>query len=231
MPFAGGSYLAYSLLDSSIAKPPGDQLTPVYMFVSGCLAAAFAKVTYFLVTCVDKSCRHRGSFCLSTNFHTSAAFLICHWMIRTHAKGLRQVWKHLGKGQFRIRECKQWRWWWQREQQKISMLFYTFFCHHCTTMTWKYLFSQFVEDMNRRQWPSFSYPELWYSPLVQKTHQHLTKWMRWKKRGKVWSSLNTPFKWRFHSHCCCISSLLSNRVLIRKSALPDWAPLPSWELP
>lgn len=42
IPFAGGSYLAYEMLDSSIAKPPGD-LTPVYMFVSGCLAAAVAK--------------------------------------------------------------------------------------------------------------------------------------------------------------------------------------------
>ena len=46
IPFAGGSYLAYGILDSSIAKPPGD-LTPWYMFVSGCLAAAVAKVTVF----------------------------------------------------------------------------------------------------------------------------------------------------------------------------------------
>ena len=46
IPFAGGSYLAYGILDSSIAKPPGD-LTPVYMFISGCLAAAVAKVTFF----------------------------------------------------------------------------------------------------------------------------------------------------------------------------------------
>ena len=47
IPFAGGSYLAYSLLDNSIANPPGDQLTPVYMFVSGCLAASVAKVMFF----------------------------------------------------------------------------------------------------------------------------------------------------------------------------------------
>lgn len=163
IPFAGGSYLAYSLLDSSIAKPPGDQLTPVYMFVSGCLAAAFAKVNYLLVTCVHKSCRHWGSFCLSTNFHTSAAFIICHWMIRTHTKWLSQVWKQLGSGQLSIREREQRRWWRQWEQQKSDrfslakqqlctsiMLFYTFLCHHCTTMTWKCLFSRFVEDMNRR---------------------------------------------------------------------------------
>jgi len=42
VPFAGGSYLAYGILDSSIAKPPGD-ITPTYMFISGCLAAAVAK--------------------------------------------------------------------------------------------------------------------------------------------------------------------------------------------
>ena len=44
IPFAGGSYLAYGILDSSITKPPGD-LTPTYMFISGSLAAAVAKVT------------------------------------------------------------------------------------------------------------------------------------------------------------------------------------------
>ena len=46
IPFAGGSYLAYGILDSSIAKPPSD-LTPTYMFISGCLAAAVAKVSFF----------------------------------------------------------------------------------------------------------------------------------------------------------------------------------------
>ncbi|RMX46570.1 hypothetical protein pdam_00021583 [Pocillopora damicornis] len=44
IPFAGGSFLAYEILDSSIAMSPSD-LTPMYMFVSGCLAAAVAKVT------------------------------------------------------------------------------------------------------------------------------------------------------------------------------------------
>jgi len=47
VPFAVGSYLAYGILDSSIAKPPGD-LTPTYMFISGCLAAAVAKVIFFV---------------------------------------------------------------------------------------------------------------------------------------------------------------------------------------
>lgn len=47
IPFAGGSYLAYSLIDNSITKPPEDQLTPVYVFVSGCLATAVAKTLSF----------------------------------------------------------------------------------------------------------------------------------------------------------------------------------------
>lgn len=46
IPFAGGSFLAYEILDSSIAMSPSD-LTPMYMFVSGCLAAAVAKTLSF----------------------------------------------------------------------------------------------------------------------------------------------------------------------------------------
>lgn len=51
IPFAGGSYLTYTVMDNSVAMtatPLGDHLTSVYMFVSGCLAAAVAKVTRFL---------------------------------------------------------------------------------------------------------------------------------------------------------------------------------------
>lgn len=46
IPFAGGSFLAYEILDSSIAMSPSG-LTPMYMFVSGCLAAAVAKTLSF----------------------------------------------------------------------------------------------------------------------------------------------------------------------------------------
>lgn len=46
IPFAGGSFLAYEILDSSISMSPSD-LTPMYMFVSGCLAAAVAKTLSF----------------------------------------------------------------------------------------------------------------------------------------------------------------------------------------
>ena len=44
----------------------------------------------------------------------------------------------------------------------------------------------------------------------KKLCQHLTNWTRRNKRYLVWSSLNSPFKWRFHSHrrLCCLSSLL-----------------------
>lgn len=53
IPFAGGSYLTYTLMDNSViitATPLGNHLTPVYMFVSGCLAAAVAKVTHVYLT-------------------------------------------------------------------------------------------------------------------------------------------------------------------------------------
>ena len=53
IPFAGGSYLTYILLDNSViitAATLGNHLTPVYMFVSGCLAAAVAKVTHVYLT-------------------------------------------------------------------------------------------------------------------------------------------------------------------------------------
>ena len=44
-------------------------------------------------------------------------------------------------------------------------LFCTFLCRRCTTRTWKCVISRFVEDGNTRQQQSFSFPELWYSPL------------------------------------------------------------------
>ena len=66
--------------------------------------------------------------------------------------------------------------------------------------------------MNRRQQFSFSFPELQYSPLEfnsRKICHYLPNWTRWNKRGKVWSSANSLFKWRFYSRRrrCCLSSL------------------------
>ena len=78
------------------------------------------------------------------------------------------------------------------------------------TTTWKCLNSRFVEDGNTRQQLSFSFPELWYSPLefnFKNICQHLTKQTRWNKRDKVWSSANSLFNWRFRSRrlrgCLC----------------------------
>ena len=91
-------------------------------------------------------------------------------------------------------------------------LFSTFLGHRCTTMTWTFLISHFVEDGNTTQQRSFSSPELSFSPLQfnsRKIRQHLTNCTRWNKRKKVWGSLNSLFKWCFRSccWCCCLNSL------------------------
>ena len=93
-------------------------------------------------------------------------------------------------------------------------LFCTFLCRHCTTMTWNCLFSRFSEDVNLRQRLSISFPELWCGLLEfnsRKNCQHLTKWTRWNKRHKVWSSSTSLFKRRFRGRRrrCCLSSLLT----------------------
>ena len=113
----------------------------------------------------------------------------------------------------------------QRERQKSNrfrlakqqlctciMLFCTFLCRHCTTTTWKYLISRFVEDVNTRQRLSFPFVELWYSLLEfnsRKKCQHLTKWTR-NNGYKVWRCATSRYKWRFRScRCrCCLSFLL-----------------------
>ena len=77
-----------------------------------------------------------------------------------------------------IRELKQRRRRGQRQRQKNVRfrlakqqlctrikLFCTFLCRHCTTRTWKCPISRFVEDGNTRQQLSFSFAELWCSPL------------------------------------------------------------------
>ena len=69
-------------------------------------------------------------------------------------------------------------------------------------------------EVNIRQQFSFSFSELWYTPLEfnsAKIYHHLPHWMRWNKGGKVWSSVNILFKWHFfiRRHRCCLSSLMS----------------------
>ena len=127
-----------------------------------------------------------------------------------------------------IRELKQRRRRRQRERQKSNMfrlakqqlctrikLFCTFLCRGCTTTTWSFLFSRFVEDENTRQQFSFSFFELW-SPDThlefnsRKIRCYLPNWTRWSKRDKVWSNVNILFKWRFcnRRRRCFLSSLL-----------------------
>ena len=113
----------------------------------------------------------------------------------------------------------------QRERQKSNWLrlakqqlctcitLFFFLCRHSTTTTWKCLILRFSEDVNTRQRLSFSFPELWCSILEFNSRnicQHLTKWTRWNKRDKVWSSGTSLFKWRIRGRRrrCCLSSLL-----------------------
>ena len=101
---------------------------------------------------------------------------------------------------------------------RASRFFCKFLCRHCTTTTWKFIISRFVEDVNKRQRFSFSSPELRFSILEfnsRKNCQHLTNWTIWNKRDKVWSSATSLFKWRFRScrRRCCLSSLISSDFL------------------
>ena len=82
-----------------------------------------------------------------------------------------------------------------KQQLRTCMaLFCTFLSRRCTTSTWKCLISRFVEDSYTRKQLSFSFPELWYSPLEfnsKKNWQHLTNETRWNKGEKVWGSANS----------------------------------------
>ena len=81
----------------------------------------------------------------------------------------------------------------------------TFLSRRCTSTTWKYLDSRFVEDGITRQQLSFYFRELWSSPLEFNSKiicQHLINWTRQNKRDEVWSSANSLFKSRFLSSRC-----------------------------
>ena len=95
------------------------------------------------------------------------------------------------------------------------MLFCTFLCCCCTTTTWKCLISRLW-----RMWTHETTTFLFFSwILIQSLEfnsrnicQHLTNWMSWNKRDKVWGRANSLFKWRFcnrHWRGCCLSSLIS----------------------
>ena len=55
--------------------------------------------------------------------------------------------------------------WQNNNSTRASRFFVHFFVVTARATTWKYLTSRFVEDVNTRQWLSFSPPELWYSLL------------------------------------------------------------------
>ena len=122
-----------------------------------------------------------------------------------------------------LRELKEWLQWQQWEQQKSNrfrlakqqlcmciMLFCTFLCHRCTTTMWKCINSCTVVDGNTRQQLSFSFPELWYSPL------EFNWWLKQDGINAIkFEAVQLHFfKWRFHSrcHCCCLSPLICNEL-------------------
>ena len=137
-----------------------------------------------------------------------------------------------------IRELKERRRWRQQERQKSNgfrsarqqlctciTLFCTFLCRRCTSTTWKYLNSRFVEDGNTRQQLSFYFPELWYSPSPSQFNskgicQHLTNWTRQNKRDEVWSSAN--FKSRFRSsRCWRIRTESKSSIFFLRKSVPN----------
>ena len=95
--------------------------------------------------------------------------------------------------------------------------FCTFLCRRRTTTTWNCLISRFVENGNTRQQLSFSFPELWYSPLEIKFKPFANIW-RIKRDGisaiKFEAArihfLSDVFV-RSRRRCWCLNSLLGLR--------------------
>ena len=96
-------------------------------------------------------------------------------------------------------------------------LFCTLLWRHCTTTTWNFLIPPFLGNVNTVRRLSFSFSELRYTYSLlesnsRKNCQNLMDWTRWSNCDKVWSSLNSPFKWRFRRRRrrCFLSSLLKS---------------------
>ena len=66
----------------------------------------------------------------------------------------------------------------QAKQQLCTCItrFCTFLCRRCKTTRWNCLISLFVEDGNKRQQLSFSFPDFWCSPLE----------FNYKKIANIW---------------------------------------------
>ena len=93
--------------------------------------------------------------------------------------------------------------------------FCTFLCRRHTTTTWNCLISRFVENGNTRQQLSFSFPELWYSPLEFNSKPFANIWrIKWDgisaiKFEAAWIHfLSDVF---FRSRLCCLNSFLCLR--------------------
>ena len=93
-----------------------------------------------------------------------------------------------------------------------------------------------MEDVNTRQWFSFSFCELGYSPLEfnswKKNRQHLKNSKSWNKGDEVWKSANSLFGWGFRCRCHhrrlsslfhCWCHVYSSFHLTKKFSLP-WVP-------
>ena len=100
----------------------------------------------------------------------------------------------------------------QRERQKSKTT--TLHVHHA----FLYIFLPSVHDYNVRI-PNFTFcwerehktTTLQYLEFnSRKNWQYLTSWTRSNKRDKVWSSVNSPFNWRFRSrnYRCCLNSVM-----------------------
>ena len=93
--------------------------------------------------------------------------------------------------------------------------FWTFLCCRCMIKTWKCLISRFVEDRTTRQGLSSSFPKTLIQSLEfnsRKICEHLTNWMTWNYRDKLWSSAKSFLKLRICSRPrrFCLSSLFAN---------------------
>ena len=63
-------------------------------------------------------------------------------------------------------------------------IFGALLCHHCTTTTWKWRISRFVEDVNTRKLLSFSFLDLQYSFFGIQLQKNLPafEWTKWNNQ-------------------------------------------------
>ena len=133
---------------------------------------------------------------------------------------------------------------WQRERQSSRFrqakeqlctcitLFFTLLCRHCTTMTWNFLISRFVEDVNTRQRYSFSpsFYELRYnhlestskkSPNFDKLNElELERWSL-KQRESFYFGGGRRFSYRCLRRCLSFPCRRRSNSPLRQRSLPQ----------